>query len=59
LCSENPKERDHLEDLSVDGRIVMKWILKECDGTVWTGFIWLRIENTETLFNAIMNLLVP
>jgi hypothetical protein len=39
-----PEERDHLEDLCVDGRIVLKQILKKWDGRIGTGFIWLRIE---------------
>jgi len=25
---ENPRERDHLEDPDVDGRIILEWILK-------------------------------
>jgi hypothetical protein len=41
--SENLKGRDHLEDLGVDGRIILECILGKKDGNVWTGFIWLRI----------------
>ena len=36
----NLRERDHLEDLAVDGSILLKWIL---DGRAWTGLICLRI----------------
>ena len=36
------RERDHLEDLGVDGRI-SKWIFRKWDVGVWTGLIWLRI----------------
>jgi hypothetical protein len=37
---ENLKEREHFEDLGVDGRNRLKWILK--NRKVWTEFIWLR-----------------
>jgi hypothetical protein len=32
-------ERDHFEDLSVEGRIILKWILKKWDGEAWTGLL--------------------
>jgi hypothetical protein len=42
----NLNGRDHLEDINVDGRRILKW-------KGLTGFIWLRIRN------AVMILRVP
>jgi hypothetical protein len=36
------RERDNLEDLDVDGSIILKLILKKWDGEPWSGLIWLR-----------------
>jgi hypothetical protein len=45
----NLKGRDHLEDLDIDERIILEWILRKSHGKVWTGFIWLRIQSTGRL----------
>jgi len=39
----NLRERDHLEDLGVDGRIKLRWTFRKWDVRVLTGLIWLRI----------------
>jgi len=39
----NLRQRDHLEDLGVDGMIVLRWIHRKCDVGLWTESIWLRI----------------
>jgi len=39
----NLKERDHLEDLSVDERILLSLIFRRWDVGSWTGSSWLRI----------------
>jgi hypothetical protein len=38
----NMKERDHLGDPSMDGRIILRWIFRKCDVEVWTGSCWPR-----------------
>jgi hypothetical protein len=41
--SENPKGRGNMEDLVIDGRMILRRILQKQDVRVWTGFVWLRI----------------
>ena len=37
------REKDHLENSNIDGRIILRWIFRKWDGEAWTGLIWLRI----------------
>ena len=37
----NIREREYLEDVNIDGRIILKWMLKTWVGE-WTGLVWLR-----------------
>ena len=40
---DNLRERDHFEDLDVDGRLIFEWIFRKWDEEVWTGFLWIKI----------------
>jgi len=40
----NLRERNHMEDPGVDGRIILRWIFRKLDVGAWTGSSWLRIE---------------
>jgi hypothetical protein len=40
---ENLKGKDYLEDMSLDGKIILEWILGKQGGRMWTGCIWIRI----------------
>jgi hypothetical protein len=46
LCTrfwwESPKERDHLEDQGVGGKMGLEWILGRLAWGVWIGFDCLR-----------------
>jgi hypothetical protein len=37
------RERDNLEDLGFDWKIIIRWPFRKWDVETWTGFIWLRI----------------
>jgi len=52
-------ERNHLEDLGVDGRIILRLIFRKWDGgTDWIDVVQDR-DRWRALVNAVMNLRVP
>jgi hypothetical protein len=40
------ERRDHSEELGIDTRIILEWILEIQDGKLWKGFIWLKIGSS-------------
>jgi hypothetical protein len=55
---ESPKEKDHLKDQGVDGRMRVKMDLREIG---WGGVEWIHLaqdrDHWRALVNAVMNLL--
>jgi hypothetical protein len=39
----NLKGRHHSEDVGVDEKIILEWLLGKQGEKLWTRFIWLRI----------------
>jgi hypothetical protein len=54
------RERDHLEDLGVNQRIILKWSLRiyEWDSVYWTDLAHDK-DGWQALVNMVMNLQVP
>jgi hypothetical protein len=46
FCRKNLKERDHSEDLGVEGNIIFVWNLDKQGGKVWAGFMLHRIRTS-------------
>jgi hypothetical protein len=54
----NLREGDHLGDLDIDGRVILKLIFKQWDeGVDWTELAQVR-DRWRALVNAVMNLRV-
>jgi len=55
----NLRERYHLEDSGVDGRIILRWIFRKWDG----GMNWIDLaqdrDRWRAVLNAVMNRRVP
>jgi hypothetical protein len=43
----NLRERDHLEDPDVDGRIILRWIFRKWVVRAWNGSSWRALVNEE------------
>jgi hypothetical protein len=56
----NLKERNNLEALCVDGRIILKWIVNQYDGSTWAGTDMVHDRyKWRALLNAVMNIRFP
>jgi hypothetical protein len=55
-----PERKKHLEDLGIDGTIILKLILEKKDVRVWTEFVWRRMRGRWwTHVDTVMNFSVP
>jgi hypothetical protein len=41
VLAEEPGGGDHLEELGIDGRVILNRNLDKSSEIVWSGFIWL------------------
>jgi hypothetical protein len=43
------KGEGHSEDIGLDGKIILEWILEKQGGKLWTRFTWPRVGTTGEL----------
>jgi hypothetical protein len=49
--SENVKVRDHSKDISIDGKVILEWIL----GTGWESVKWVHLTQNKDQWRGFMN----
>ena len=54
-----PEGKRPLGRLSVDGKIILRWIFRKWDVGLWTGSSWLRIGTGGGHLSTVMNFQVP
>jgi len=61
FCWGNPRERDHLEDPGVNGRVILNCNFRKLGVRAWTAWMWLRIGTGGggAVVNAVISLRVP
>jgi hypothetical protein len=53
------RKRNHLEDLDIDGRIILKSVFKKWDGGMDWNYLAQGRDRWRALVNAIFNLQIP
>jgi len=38
-----PERNNHVKDVNIYRRIILRWIFKKWNRSAWTGFIWFRV----------------
>jgi hypothetical protein len=56
--SESPNGRDHSEDLGIDGRMILEWIIREWGILKWMHLVQDR-DQLWALVNMVMHLRIP
>ena len=56
---ENLRERDHLEDPGLDGRIILRWVFKKWDSGHGLDYLAQDRGRWWSFVNAVMSLRVP